>query len=207
MPFELKQYQQRCLEELERYLRRAAEAGAGTAFEEQTGRGYRPAASESAGASELPYVCLRVPTGGGKTFLAAHAVGTVLRSYLQAERCVALWLAPTKAIVQQTLKALRTRHHPYRLAMEAAAGGQLEILELEDALYVTPAALDGSTAVIVATLASLRVQDTLGRRVYAANGALQAHFSRLEPEQLATLERVGEDSGVPVPSLANVLRL
>lgn len=27
----------------------------------------------------VPYVCLRVPTGGGKTLIAAHAVGTVAK--------------------------------------------------------------------------------------------------------------------------------
>ena len=26
-----------------------------------------------------PYICLRVPTGGGKTLIAAHAVGTIVR--------------------------------------------------------------------------------------------------------------------------------
>ncbi len=27
--------------------------------------------------SGIPYFCLRVPTGGGKTLMAAHAVGTI----------------------------------------------------------------------------------------------------------------------------------
>ena len=36
-----------------------------------------------------------------------------------AERCLVFWLAPTTQIVDQTVKALRDKRHPYRQAMDA----------------------------------------------------------------------------------------
>src|SRR5216683_283372 len=125
MAFQLKVYQKRCVEVLEQYLSRAAEVGAKRAFNERDDlpTKYR----EVPQLPGLPYVCVRVPTGGGKTVLAAHSVGVATRVFLQADRCVVLWLAPTNAIVEQTLKALRDRAHPYRQALDKDFGGDVEV--------------------------------------------------------------------------------
>jgi type III restriction enzyme len=103
MAFQLKNYQQLCLEVLGQFLSRAAEVGARQAFNERDDLPvkYR----EVSQLPGLPYVCVRVPTGGGKTVLAAHSVGIAARSFLRADRCAVLWLAPTNVIVEQTLTA------------------------------------------------------------------------------------------------------
>lgn len=202
MSFELKLYQEQCLKVLAEYLSRAGEIGAARAFNERDDLlvPYR----EVPQLPGLPYVCVRVPTGGGKTVLAAYSVGITCRTFLRADQCVVLWLAPTNAIVEQTLKALKNRSHPYRQALDVAFGGQIEVMTLREALYVTRATLDGATAVIVSTLAAMRVEETEGRKIYESNGALQAHFSGLAEAQSALLER---KDGVVQYSLANVLRL
>jgi type III restriction enzyme len=202
MTFQLKIYQQDCLEVLQEYFSRASEVGARQAFNERDDLPvkYR----EVPQLPGLPYVCVRVPTGGGKTVLAAHGVGIATRTYLQADRCVVLWLAPTNAIVEQTLKALRDRAHPYRQALDTDFGGQIEVLSLQEALYVTRATLDGAATIMVSTLAAMRVEETEGRKIYETSGALQAHFSGLSEAQLARLELV---DGVITCSLANVLRI
>ena len=107
---ELRQYQERSLDALESYLRLAAEHGAKMAFLHQTERPYR-AVPQLPG---LPYICLRIPTGGGKTLMACHALGIATTEFLQAERAVCLWLVPSNTIREQTLAALRDRRHPYR---------------------------------------------------------------------------------------------
>jgi type III restriction enzyme len=201
MAFELKLYQERCLKELGDYLRRAAVVGAKAAFVEQIERPYRSVAALPG----LPYVCVRVPTGGGKTVLAAHGVGVAAREWLRTDLCLVLWLAPTNAIVQQTLKALRDRRHPYRLALDSAFGGNVEVMSLSEALYLTRATLDGAATVVVSTLQAMRVEETEGRKVYETSGALQAHFSGLEEAQIKQLERT--EDGVLLYSLANVMRL
>ena len=58
----LKRYQETALDDLDKYLRAARLSGPRSAFEAQTGYGYNP---EPFG--ETPCVCLRIPTGGGKT--------------------------------------------------------------------------------------------------------------------------------------------
>ncbi len=157
---------------------------------------------------EMPYVCLRVPTGGGKTFLAAHAVGIAVRELLRQSAGLVLWLAPTKTIVEQTLAALNNRRHPYREALDAAFGGNLVVTGAQGALYLQRSALDGNAVVIVSTLAALRVTDTEGRKFYEANGNLMAHFTGLEPQQIMELTQNGNtDPSLITPSLANAIRL
>lgn len=203
MALQLKNYQEHCLKVLHEFLRDAAAIGARAAFNkrEELPVKYR----EVAGLPGLPYVCLRVPTGGGKTVLAASSVGVVTQEFMQSDQCVVLWLAPTSAIVSQTINALQDRTHPYRQALAIDFGGDVEVLSMEEALRVTRATLDGSTTVIVGTLAAIRVSDTDGRHVYETNGALQHHFSGLSELELSKLEKTEE--GVIAFSLANVLRL
>lgn len=198
---ELRDYQRRSLDALENYLRLTVRHGAKAAFVLQTERPYRPVAQ----LPELPYICLRIPTGGGKTLMACHALGIVAKEYLQAERAVCLWLVPSNTIRDQTLAALRDRRHPYRQAVDAHFGGLVTVMDLGEALYVTRGTLSGETCIIVATLAALRVEDTEGRKVYETAGALMDHFSGLSAELKALLERNGD--GVIPYSLCNVLRL
>ena len=77
----------------------------------------------------IPHVCLKVPTGGGKTLLAAAALERMRR-----RTGLVLWITPTRAIYRQTREALRTREHPYRLMLEHASAGRVKILEKESPL-------------------------------------------------------------------------
>lgn len=203
---QLKEYQQRALDALGAYLRRAVQMNdADGAFylttREVYGQGipYRPV-EELPG---LPYVCLRIPTGGGKTLVACHAVGIAAKELLHSDHPLVLWLTPSNAIRDQTYRALSNRSHPYRQALEAAAG-PVSVLNLADALYLQPATLNAGATIIVSTVQAFRVTDTEGRKVYEASGALMSHFGDL-PEALKDgLEMLGVK---PKTSLANVLYL
>ncbi|MEW5721438.1 MAG: DEAD/DEAH box helicase family protein, partial [Chloroflexota bacterium] len=204
---QLKDYQQRALEWLRDYFAECVRLDdADTAFYEITKRNfgqgipYRPVA-ELRG---LPYVCLRIPTGGGKTLVACHSIGVALKNLLNADRCVVLWLVPSNAIREQTLRALKNRRHPYRLALEETLGS-VTILDIGDALYVQRPTLDTETTVIVSTMQAFRVEETEGRKVYEEAGALMGHFQNLPDDILRALDR--RDNGEPIYSLANVLRL
>lgn len=197
----LREYQERSLDALQAYLRDAATIGARRAFVVHTDRAYR----EVPQLPGLPYVCLRVPTGGGKTVMAAHAVGLVARDLLQADSAVCLWLVPSNTIRDQTLKALRDRSHPYRQALQSRVGGDVQVMDLAEAHSVTRSNLTNATCVIVSTLAALRVEDTDGRKIYEESGALMPHFSGLTPAQEGRLE--SGPAGRPIYSLANALGL
>lgn len=207
----LKPYQNRVLDSLGAFLK-ACSSGTPlhTAFHQilvENGfpeENYHPVAAEGLSAS-MPYACLRVPTGGGKTLLACHAAGIAKNSLLQAEHAVVLWLVPSQTILSQTADALRDPRHPYRRALETACAGPVEVLTIEEALGLSRGVVEGSTVVIVATIQAFRAEDTTGRRVYGQNGALADHFLNLPADRQADL--LPGPSGKPIPSLVNVLRL
>lgn len=205
----LKDYQERVLESLGDFFRLTAQTKKPeVAFREVTRRfgeaaPYFPVSAAGLG-PDMPYVCLRVPTGGGKTLLACYAAGLAQRQFMQAERAVVLWLVPSNTILDQTADALRDPRHPYRRALELACGA-VEVMTIDEALRLSRAAVDGQTVVIVSTIQSFRVEDTTGRRVYDQNGAFSEHVMNVPPDRLADLFP-GMD-GKPKPSLVNALRL
>ena len=75
----------------------------------------------------IPHVCFKVPTGGGKTLLAAESLAR-----LGCPAGLVVWITPTRAIYEQTRKALRAREHPYRQTLEKASGGRVKIIEKDD---------------------------------------------------------------------------
>ena len=180
---QLRDYQQRSLNALEAYLNLTGQHGAQRAFVLQTNRPYTAVTQ----LPELPYICLRVPTGGGKTFMACYAVGIAAKAFLQADRATCLWLVPSNTIREQTLAALRNREHPYREALDARFDGQIHVMDLKEALDVKRSVLQGATVIIVSTLAALRVEDPDGRKVYDTSGSLMDHFSGLSAELEAVL--------------------
>ena len=72
----------------------------------------------------IPHACFKVPTGGGKTLLAAAAL-----ERLHRQRGLTLWIVPTKAIYAQTKAALWNKEHPYRKMLERASAGKVKMLE------------------------------------------------------------------------------
>ena len=121
----LKNFQEQSLAKLRAYLSKVGAMGADTAFYDLTHRAYRPVPQLPG----LPYVCLRVPTGGGKTLMACHALGSVAREFLQQERAVCLWLVPSNVIREQTINALRDPKHPYRQAVAEQFSGNIRVMD------------------------------------------------------------------------------
>lgn len=198
----LKSYQVQTLGALRKFLEKTVELNsAKLAFYEITNRPFQPVPSLPG----LPYVCLRIPTGGGKTILAAHSVAIAADSFLLTDTPTVLWLVPSDTIREQTLATLQDRTHPNRRALSDRFGENVRVMTLTDALYAKRADYDGGVVVIVATIQAFRVDKTELRKVYEANGELMDHFTGLADGLRGTLE-VGP-SGDPVPSLANVLRL
>ena len=70
-----------------------------------------------------PHVCIKIPTGGGKTLMAVSVLERV-----RMQKGLVLWVVPSKAIFAQTWKALVNRMHPYRQSLERACGGKVKML-------------------------------------------------------------------------------
>lgn len=197
----LHDYQQNCLEVLGDFFDKAAAHGADVAFTLATGRQYIPVAGLREG---MPYVCVRVPTGGGKTFMSAHALITAAEKFCHTETPLCLWLAPSATIVAQTDAALRNLEHPYRRALENAFP-EVNIMSVKDALQGN-FDLQGAANIIVCTTQSLRIDEDkiYKRKIYEDNGYLMAYFETLPEEER---EGMLNEDGAFHMSLANVLAL
>ena len=107
----------------------------------------------------VPYVCLRVPTGGGKTLMDTHAVGQIGRRLLAIDNPACLWVTPSTTIRDQTRRGLQDKFHTYRLAWEDEFGSAIEVLTLEAVLTRSQILQIGGPAVmIVTTIQSYRIR-------------------------------------------------
>ena len=180
----LKRYQDAALEVLTGFLLSARVRGAKAAFEE-SGYGYR---SEPFG--NVPCVCLRIPTGGGKTLLASHAIVRMAKEWQDSDAPTALWLTPSDTIRSQTLTALQTPGHPYREALEDAYGQRFQICDLENVATVSPHDWARQAVIVVATIQSFRIEETGLRNVYAFSEAFEPHFRGLPAQRFAALREI-----------------
>lgn len=221
--FKLKDYQSRALDVLEDFARRlqggqqAAPAAWAVAIAAQGVE--RVPAYDGSTMGEVPAVCLRIPTGGGKTTLAAHGVARVGRALSGTEAPVVLWLVPSDAIRTQTLVALRTVGNPCHEALAQHFGDRVRVCALDELATVGPHEVGTAAVLVVATIQSFNVKDTSQRNVYSFDESLAPHFQNLAPAEAQRLERVTEadvqaqtylsssDVGRVKASLANWLAL
>ena len=205
---QLKSYQKEALETLRRYLEHARFRGSREAYElvqrERFGNDKFKPFQPLERLEEVPYACLRLPTGGGKTLLASHSIALAAKSCMEEDYPLTLWLVPTKAIKNQTLKALKDPKNANYEALREAFGGRFRVFDIEDFPQIRPRDLSDAACIILATFASLRVKDTAGRKVYSHHEDLEPHFSKVSGE----VKGMELDAGGQVKfSLANLLRL
>lgn len=175
----LKSYQEQLLDDFSSFLSRCRELqNPIKAFHESTLKGfsrvlpYHPLP----GAETVPYVCLRVPTGGGKTRIAGQSIKRVNDYFLGTENALILWLVPSDPIREQTLHSLKTPGELLYQDMQDLFGS-VHVLDIQEALYVQPATLNTGNTIIVATMQSFKRDTEDGLRVYRQNGNLMPHFS------------------------------
>jgi type III restriction enzyme len=167
-----------------------------------------PVYHKQEGLEHVPYVCLRLPTGGGKTIVGAYAIRTAAQSYIEKDYPVVLWLVPTNTIRIQTAAALKNTAHPYRVALDEAFEGRVRIFDISEIENIRPQDLVSSLCVVVGTIQTLRVEKTEGRDVYAHKEALEDHFTRLNVN-VPGLERIeeGPNAGKVKYSFANLMAI
>ncbi len=205
---ELKKYQQQAVTELESYVRKIRELGsltnpAKTAFIELTGNSYNQVA-ELGGA---PFVCIKIPTGGGKTLVAVHEVGMLYKEYLRdrEDKGLVLWFVPSDGIKTQTLSNLQDREHPYRQVLDERFNNAVMVMDLEQAKAIKREDLENNLCIVISTLAAFRRENKEGLKVYEDNGSLLSHFENLPEDRLENLDK--DDSGQIKYSLANLVSL
>ena len=193
------------------YLEDARIVGAKPAFDDldkigvRAPRPYRPLD----GLETVPYVCLRLPTGGGKTLLSAHTVKIAADAYLEREFPVVLWLVPTNTIRAQTLETLKKPEQSQLRSAARSLRRALSRLRYRRLCPNHPRRLSDSCLHRRRHDADLaRQQARTGRKVYAHNENLEPHFSAV-PQNAQGLERIedGDDKGQIKFSFRNLLAL
>ena len=209
----LKNYQAETLAILRRFFEEARIVGPKAAYEAITQepeqearlRGYGGAyTSPNKLPDGVPYVCLRLPTGGGKTILGAHAIGIARDAWLERDYPLVLWLVPSNTIRQQTAEALKDAQHPYRQVLDEIFDGRVQVFDIANFTHIRPHDIRGHCCIVVGTIQTLRVTNTEGRKVYAHHEDLEPHFTTL-PQNLPDLEQL-EGGGVKY-SFANLLHI
>ena len=149
----------------------------------------------------VPSVCLRVPTGGGKTLIAAHSIAVAANHYVNTNAPIVLWLVPSDMIRQQTLKALADVTHPYRQAVMQCYGDRIKVCDLDGLQTINPNDVGKSCLIVVTTSQAFNITKTEKRNVYAFFEELSPHFSVLTPQQEQGMERVTAETIKEQPHL------
>jgi len=161
----------------------------------------------------VPNVVLKVPTGGGKTWLAISGVSRIMGRYLDRNTGFVLWIVPNEAIYTQTLKHLRNRDHPYRQALDRAAAGRVLILEKTDTLDARDVETNLCIMLLMLQSANRETQDSLKmfqdrgdvHGFFPPEGEQQAHKAALD--KTPNLSAYNDMFPMVKDSLGNALRI
>ncbi|TLF44150.1 DEAD/DEAH box helicase [Maribacter aurantiacus] len=208
---ELKGYQQKVITDLELYLEYIQEhksldlafnkywedkIGPYNAFD---GTGMEPYKNNVAKAAN---VCVKVPTAGGKTFIAVNALHTIFSAYDSSKPKAVIWLVPWSNLLQQTVANLSNPEHPYRQKLNSLFNHRVEVYEKENLLQgsnFNPTVVQDQLSIIVMNFASLRAKKKEDRKVFQENGQLESFVS-----QYANKEHLLTDTDET--ALINVIR-
>ncbi|RJX18079.1 MAG: restriction endonuclease subunit R [Desulfobulbus sp.] len=122
----------------------------------------------------IPNICLKVPTGGGKTLLAACTLERIQTDYFKRQTGFVLWVVPSDAIYRQTWKQLADREHPYRQILERASGGRVKLLEKGDAFSLRE--VEGQLCVMLLMLPSAARKSKETLRLFRDSGRFTSFF-------------------------------
>jgi type III restriction enzyme len=225
---DLKRYQRRVVDEVERYLAQAAK--------ERADGNLRHAAIDAWRAlrlgdyrerlnglgEDLPTFCIKVPTGGGKTLLATQALGSLYRTILKDRNGagLVLWVVPSSQIYRDTLRRLRDRRDMYRVMLEHAVSRRIELWEKHEIARLSAARLRDCLNILVVQLASTNRETKEQLKFFKDSGGnIVQHFppeddwpaQKALKEQVPNLDMIEEDPQtgryLVATSIGNLVRL
>ncbi len=123
----------------------------------------------------VPNLCFKVPTGGGKTLLACASLQPIFASLPLQKIKAVVWLVPSEAILNQTLKALKDPRHPYRQKIDADFNGRVSVYgkqELLNGQNFNPTVINEQLSIMVLSYDSFRSSNREGLKAYKENSNL-----------------------------------
>lgn len=150
--------------------------------------------------ANTPHVCFKVPTGGGKTFLACNSLKTIFGNLPSKKAKVVVWLVPSDAILTQTLKNLSNPEHSYRQKIETDFNGRVQVYSKQQVLdgqQFNPTTVNEQLSIVVMSFDSFRIKNKEGRKVYQENGNLQ-QFAKFITTPETLIEGIDDTSLIQV---------
>lgn len=125
----------------------------------------------------VPHICMKVPTGGGKTFMACASIRRIFDAMPISKPQVVVWLVPSDSILTQTIRTLSDVNHPYRQRLDQDFAGRVGVYTKEMLLNgqnFSPDTVREMLTVCIMSYSSLRINSRNRdvRKVYQENGNL-----------------------------------
>jgi superfamily II DNA or RNA helicase len=156
---------------------------------------------------DVPNICIKIPTGGGKTLVGCHSVVEIMSSILKhkMDRGIVMWFVPSEAIKSQTLRKFKDRNDMHRKVLDEAFDNNIRIFSNEEALRIRKEDVEDNICIIISSLEAFRKEKAIQNKykVYQENGALLNHFENLPEYDF--LEK--DEHNTTINSLANVIKL
>jgi type III restriction enzyme len=141
----------------------------------------------------VPHICIKVPTAGGKTFIACNAIKTIFDAFDYDRPKAVVWLVPSITILDQTIKNLKDTSHPYRQKINSHFGNKVEVFDKSALLQgsgFNATSVKEQLNIFVLSFDSIRTSNKEGRKVFEQNGSLQSFEMLLGKEEEISLMKV-----------------
>ena len=186
---ELKKYQQAVLDDLDLYIEeldkqstiksafRSYWANKGISVDSVESDYLRPYNDEITG---VPNITIKVPTAGGKTYIACRALKHIFQIYSENKPKVVVWFVPSDPILKQTYNNFRNPNHPYRHALDIDFANRVNVVNKESALVgenIHPTQLKENLTILVLSVQSFASNNKDGRKARRENENLAEHVS------------------------------
>ena len=158
----LKTYQKEAIDNLNTFCNGINEKSISDSFKDVTSNQYLEVDE-----FDNPYVCVRIPTGGGKTFIASKSIRILVNEYLNKDYHIVFWLAPSDKIVTQTLDVLKDKRHFYRKVLDKEFDN-INVMSIKES-YKQKFDPTNELVIIVGTIQSFRSKNKDARKFYEEN--------------------------------------
>jgi type III restriction enzyme len=141
----------------------------------------------------VPHICVKVPTAGGKTFIACNAIKTIFDAFAYDKPRAVVWLVPSITILDQTIKNLKDTNHSYRQKINSHFGNKVEVYDKSELLQgsgFNATSVKEQLNIFVLSFDSIRTSNKEGRKVFEQNGSLQSFEAILGKDEEISLMKV-----------------
>lgn len=125
------------------------------------------------------HIAIKVPTAGGKTFIAINALQSFNKYFNQGNPKAVVWLVPWSNLLQQTYNAFSNPNHPYREKLNSLFGNKVEVYQKDQLLQganFNPSSATEQLNIFILNFSSLRIDKAKkeDRKIFQENGALES---------------------------------